>query len=194
MANRPGADNLVRIIGGSLRGRRIPFPDAEGLRPTGDRVRETLFNWLQSLIPGSHCLDLFAGSGALGFEAASRGAERVVMLERNPRVAAQLRENARTLGLSTVEIVSADALAWLKSGEGEFDVVFADPPFADHLLAPVLSDLTRPGLLRDGARIYVESDAREPLPQQSPGLNFLREKRAGQVRYGLLEYHPPLPQ
>lgn len=194
MGRGPGATNRVRIIGGIHRGRLVSFPDAAGLRPTADRVRETLFNWLQPLIPGSHCLDLFAGSGAIGFEAASRGAERVVMVERNPKVAARLEENARELGLANVEVSVSDALVWLASCKEAFDLVFLDPPFADRLLGPALQGLTQPGLLLEGARIYLETDAGESFPPLPPGLVPLREKVAGQIRYGLAQFRPIFAQ
>ncbi len=194
MVQRTSQANRVRIIGGSHRGRHISFPDAAGLRPTPDRVRETLFNWVQPFIPGSRCLDLFAGSGALGFEAASRGAESVTLVERNPEVAGYLRQNAQALGLPNVEVLTADALGWLASVNGGFDLVFVDPPFAAQLLEPVLRCLVRPGLLREGTRIYLEGDAAEPFPPLPGGLVPLREKVAGQVRYGLVQHQRLMPQ
>lgn len=194
MARRPGPANRVRIIGGSHRGRFVSFPDAAGLRPTADRVRETLFNWVQPFIPGSRCLDLFAGSGALGFEAASRGAESVTLVERNPEVAAHLRQSAQALGLVNVEVLTANALDWLASANGGFGLVFVDPPFADRLLESALRGLVRPGLLREGTRIYLEGDAAEPFPPLPEGLFPLREKVAGQVRYGLVQHQRLMPQ
>ncbi|MBU0499792.1 MAG: 16S rRNA (guanine(966)-N(2))-methyltransferase RsmD [Gammaproteobacteria bacterium] len=194
MGRRPGVTNRVRIIGGTHRGRLLSFPDAAGLRPTAGRVRETLFNWLQPFIPGSRCLDLFAGSGAIGFEAASRGAGRVVMTERDPKVAARLKENARELGLANVEVVTGDALIWLASCKEAFDLVFIDPPFADGLLKPALQGLARTDLLLEGARIYLETEAGKPFPPLPPGLVPLREKVAGQVRYGLVQFQSFLSQ
>ena len=194
MVQRTGQGNRVRIIGGSHRGRYISFPHAAGLRPTPDRVRETLFNWVQPFIPGSRCLDLFAGSGALSFEAASRGAESVTLVERNPEVAGYLRQNAQALGLPNVEVLTTDALGWLASANGSFDLVFVDPPFATPLLEPVLRCLVRPGLLREGTRIYLEGDAAEPFPPLPGGLVPLREKVAGQVRYGLVQHQRLMPQ
>jgi len=125
--------NRVRIIAGEWRSRLIRFPPAAQLRPTPDRVRETLFNWLGQRLDGLACLDLFAGSGALGFEALSRGARRVVMVERDRTVAAALRESARDLGATGAEIHESDALAWLARSRETFDVVFLDPPFASDL-------------------------------------------------------------
>jgi 16S rRNA (guanine966-N2)-methyltransferase len=194
MNKRPGSANRVRLIGGSHGGRWIDFPDAAGLRPSADRTRETLFNWLQPLISGARCLDLFAGSGALGFEAASRGAAQVLMLEQAPRVAAALRQSQQALDLGQVEILQTDALRWLQDsvrnpaqGFGlAFDLVFIDPPFAQRLLPQVLQALTQAPLLRPAARIYWEVNAADSLTELPTGLSPLREKRAGQVRYGLL--------
>lgn len=156
------------------------------MRPTGDRVRETLFNWLAPVIAGSRCLDAFAGSGALGFEARSRGAGQVVMLERNARVVSQLSTNARLLSADGIEVQQADTLRWLASTEpSAFDVVFLDPPFAEQLLPATLEQLSARPWLAPVARVYVETDAREPPPALPPGWEWLREKTAGQVRFGL---------
>jgi 16S rRNA (guanine966-N2)-methyltransferase len=171
----------VRIIGGRWRSRLIEFPGREDLRPTPDRVRETLFNWLGQDLDGLSCLDLFAGSGALGFEAASRGAARVVMVERDPAAAGALQENRARLGGDTVEIVRADALGWL-DGEGRrFDVVFADPPFRQNLLPAVLARLPR--RLAEGGRVYAEADH----AVEEPGWRVVKHARAGQVHYQLLQ-------
>ncbi|QNM97388.1 16S rRNA (guanine(966)-N(2))-methyltransferase RsmD [Chitinimonas koreensis] len=180
-ASKAGAGrNQVRIHAGEFRRRILHFPDGEGLRPTPDRVRETLFNWLGQELHGLACLDLFAGSGALGFEAASRGARRVVMVELARPALAALNDNRRLLGAQAVEVVAADALAWLGRGGERFDVVFLDPPFAGDLLPRALAAL-RPRLA-DGARVYVESAEWPELA----GWEVLREGRAGLVRYGLL--------
>jgi 16S rRNA (guanine966-N2)-methyltransferase len=178
----------VRIIGGALRGRRLRFADVTGLRPTGDRVRETLFNWLQPDILGARCLDLFAGSGALGLEAASRGAARVVMMDRVPRVVRQLRDNVATLGLANVEVIQADALRWLASPPIAFDLVFLDPPFADDLLGQVCERLVAGRWLNPGALTYLEADAATGLPALPPLLRWEKRKRAGQVEFGLARY------
>lgn len=186
MGSRGAGRNRVRIIGGTHRGRCLDFPDHEGLRPTADRVRETLFNWLSPVLEGSRCLDLFAGSGALGFEAASRGARKVVMIEASASVARQLEENARLLGAGEqVSVIRADALTWLPRDTGLYDVVFVDPPFADDLAPGVLKSLAASGRLAAGARIYVEQDARQSLPLPD-GWQVLREKKAGQVAYRLI--------
>lgn len=149
----------MRIIGGALRSRRLSFPQADGLRPTADRVRETLFNWLQLSVPAARVLDLFAGSGALGFEAASRGASSVVMVERDKSAVASLRANRQALGTETVSVVEADAVAWLRSLKRgtQFDLVFVDPPFDAALQCPIANALADSGCLAPGALIYIES-------------------------------------
>lgn len=178
--------NQLRIIGGRHRGRRLRFPDLPGLRPTGDRVRETLFNWLQPVISGAHCLDLFAGSGALGLEAASRGAGRVVLVERAPRAVEQLRANGRALELDNLELIQGEALGWLaEAPPTPFHILFLDPPFADGLLPPACRLLLERGWLAPGALIYLEADATAGLPELPAGLAMWREKRAGQVLFGL---------
>ena len=176
-------DNRVRIIGGEHRGRRIAVPDRPGLRPTPDRVRETLFNWLGQRLDGLACLDLFAGSGALGFEAASRGAARVVMVENDAEAFRALEDARKTIGFGAVELIPGDAFDYLVRGEGVFDVVFLDPPFRQNALAATLERLPR--RLAAGARVYAE--APEPL-QPGAGWAELRSARAGQVSYQLLEW------
>ena len=178
--------NRVRIIAGQWRSRVIHFPASIELRPTPDRVRETLLNWLGQQLDGLECVDLFAGSGALGFEALSRGAARVVMLERDRRVAAALRESARVLAAEGAQVVEADAMAWLARGGERFDVAFVDPPYASGLAAKALARL--PARLRPGARVYVE--ASEAIAVEPPW-RLLREDRAGAVRYALLELAQP---
>jgi 16S rRNA (guanine966-N2)-methyltransferase len=177
--------NRVRIIGGAWRSRVIRFPDQQSLRPTPDRVRETLFNWLGQDLTGLACLDLFAGSGALGFEAASRGARQVVMAERERSVCAALTANAGALGATQVRIVHDDALHFLRSAPGVYDVVFLDPPFAaagntpwDAVFAALLP------VLATQARVYCESGAMLAPPA---GWETLRQSRAGQVHYQLLK-------
>lgn len=173
----------MRIIGGAWRSRQISFPPRRDLRPTPDRVRETLFNWLGQDLTGKSCLDLFAGSGALGFEAASRGARRVVMVERDPATFRALAASRAALDAAAVELKRADALEFLRDDGGIYDVVFLDPPFqADYWprLAPLL-----PPHLAPGALVYHESAARTALP---PGWAVHREGRAGQVVYQLLRW------
>ena len=179
--------NQVRIIGGEWRSRRITFPDRDGLRPSADRVRETLFNWLGQNLGGQCCLDLFAGSGALGFEALSRGAASVVMVEKSRRVCEALRRNADLLGAKNLQLHCADALEFATVAAADaaarFDVVFLDPPFHSPLLGQALP-LIAP-LLRPGARVYVESAA---AFAPSGGWRVLRHGRAGQVHYTLVTY------
>jgi 16S rRNA (guanine(966)-N(2))-methyltransferase RsmD len=177
--------NRVRIIGGAWRSRLVSFPPRRDLRPTPDRVRETLFNWLGQDLAGKTCLDLFAGSGALGFEAASRGARRVVMVERDPVIFRALTASRVALDAAVVELKRADALEFLRDGGGVYDVVFLDPPFkADYWprLAPLL-----PPHLAPGALVYHEGAARPALP---PAWTVHREGRAGQVAYQLLKRDP----
>lgn len=186
---RPGRGgaraNRVRIVGGRWRSRLLRFPDAAGLRPTPDRVRETLFNWLGQRLEGLSCVDLFAGSGALGFEAKSRGAGRVVLVERDRRVVEQLRHSMRELGAGEgIEIVHADALAWLRGPGERYDVAFVDPPYASGLAAETLRALER--RLHPGARVYVEAPfAGQALP---PPWTRLREGAAGAARFALYEF------
>jgi 16S rRNA (guanine966-N2)-methyltransferase len=182
-SQRKSRESRVRIIGGEHRGRRIAVPDRPGLRPTPDRVRETLFNWLGQRLDGLACLDLFAGSGALGFESASRGAARVVMVENDRAAFAALEEAQRTIGFTSVELVFGDALDYLARGESVFDVVFLDPPFRQNALAAALERLPR--RLAPRARVYVEA----PEPHQAAkGWAELRRARAGQVSFQLLEW------
>jgi 16S rRNA (guanine966-N2)-methyltransferase len=186
MGKRGRQPNQVRIIGGEHRGRRLSFPDIPGLRPTGDRIRETLFNWLQPSLPGSSCLDMFAGSGSLGLEAASRGAGKVLLLDRSPMVIDQLRQHVSLLGLNQVSVEQADAISWLQRPSHQFDIVFVDPPFAeDGLLLQACRGLEAGGWLRPGALVYIESDAASGLPELPATLSILKEKKAGQVAYYL---------
>jgi 16S rRNA (guanine966-N2)-methyltransferase len=183
--------NDLRIIGGAWRSRRIRFAPTPGLRPTPDRVRETLFNWLGQSLDGLHCLDLFAGSGALGFEAASRGAASVVMVERDAAALRALRGNAHQLGgnahqlggdaQAQLVIVAGDGLEYVKATTQRFDVVFLDPPFASDLTAAALALL--PPRLNPGARVYVEAGASATWPA---GWTQSKHARAGQVRFALL--------
>ena len=167
------------------RGRRLRFPALPGLRPTADRVRETLFNWLQPCIAGADCLDLFAGSGALGLESASRGAHRVVMLDRSRSAVIQIREHVRVLGLEQVSVEQTDVLRWLRGSAERFDVVFVDPPFAGDLAGVCCQELERGGWLKADARIYLEMDNARPLPILPPNWRRERQGRAGQVGFYL---------
>jgi 16S rRNA (guanine966-N2)-methyltransferase len=174
--------NKVRIIGGELRSRMISLPDAEGLRPTPDRVRETLFNWLGQTLYGRTCLDLFAGSGALGFEAASRGAERVVMVERNPAVLRALQDNVKKLGCANVFVQGQDGLEFVSRDAQQYDVIFLDPPFQSDYLPRLLEIL--PQRLNKNGVVYVESGAAITVP---PPWQVIKSGKAGQVHYQLLQ-------
>jgi 16S rRNA (guanine966-N2)-methyltransferase len=175
--------NEVRIIGGAWRSRRIRFPPRSGVRPSPDRVRETLFNWLGQDLTGLACLDLFAGSGALGFEAASRGAARVMMVERERAAFQSLRENRDALEARQVELARADALEFVRSDRSAYDVVFLDPPFAEDYWPRLLPLL--PPRLSPGAAVYCESGATREWP---PGWEVRKAGRAGQVNFQLLEW------
>lgn len=174
----------VRIVGGNLRGSKLAVADRDGLRPTPDRVRETLFNWLAPFIAGARCLDLFAGTGALGVEAISRGAAHCTFVERDRDLARALRGNLERLRVETAEVVEADALDWLTRRSGSFDIAFLDPPFARDLWQPTAMALEQSGGLRDGAFVHVESplDATLALPANWA---LHREGRAGAMRYAL---------
>jgi len=191
--NSAGATaGTLRVIGGKYRSRQLRVPARPGLRPTPDRVRETLFNWLGQDLDGLACLDLYAGSGALGFEAASRGAARVVLVEKDRAAVAELERSRASLGADQVTIVSGDAVAWLERDHERhgarplvrFDVVFLDPPFRQNALPEVLSRL--PSRLEPGARVYVESEA--PVEVAAPWAE-LKRARAGQVSYQLLQWN-----
>ena len=178
----------LRIIGGDWRGRKIAIPPGPGLRPTADRTRETLFNWLQARVPGSRCLDLFAGSGALGLEALSRGAGQVTFLERDARAARALRDTLDCLEPDSRRAVvrQGDALAFLRRAPEPVDLAFLDPPFAGDLLAPACALLAKGGWLRPGARIYLEADRHRGLPRDLPtNWRIERQATAGDVVYAL---------
>lgn len=186
MAQRPAATGRVRIIGGDWRGRSVRVPDGPGLRPTPDRVRETLFNWIQRHIAGRAVADLFGGSGALGFEAASRGAASVTIVERDRQARAQLHANALALAAGAVNIVRGDALDWLPHVQTPLDGVFIDPPYHHGLQAKALALLRRPGVLSDSAWVYLESAADEAVAWTPGCWEVSRDKRHGGVRARLL--------
>lgn len=178
----PQALSQLRIIGGRWRGRRLQFATVEGLRPTGDRLRETLFNWLQFYLPDARCLDLFAGSGALGLEALSRGAAQVDFVELNRRAAQTLREQLKLLQADDGRVHHSSAVDFLAAHRGRFDIVFVDPPFAGDLWQQTL-DALAPHLC-EGALVYVETPRDTPLP--TPGdWQLEKDKRAGQVQMRL---------
>lgn len=179
------APNRLRIVGGRWRGMRIDFPAIDAIRPSPDRVRETLFNWLQAQIMGARCLDLFAGSGALGIEALSRGAAEVTFVDREPQVGRHLTQTLQRLGATGGTVKTEDAARFLDRPPQPFDVVFLDPPFASTLLQAVFTKLPQ-GWLAPDAQIYVECPADTPLPPLPAGWTVYRSKQAGQVGYHLL--------
>ena len=180
------APGKIRIIGGQWRGRRLPVADQPGLRPTPDRIRETLFNWLATAIPGARCLDLFAGTGALGFEALSRGARCAVMVEQNIQLAQQLEEAKSILDAARAEIIHAQASNWLAHRHEPFDVVFLDPPFHRQQVKKACTLLINKGHLAPAAYVYTETEL-DAAPRL-PGLKALKQARAGQVEYRLYQY------
>jgi 16S rRNA (guanine966-N2)-methyltransferase len=186
-----GRRNRLRIVGGSHRGRVLHFPDGRGLRPTADRVRETLFNWLQGEMSGVRALDLFAGSGALGLEALSRGAATAVFVERARPAVQALRENLRLLGLDDrARVVAGDARRFLVGPPEPFDLVFLDPPFADDLLGEIARQLTEGGWLAAGAWIYLEQDSARDWPPLPEHWRAHRQTRAGQAACRLMQFDP----
>jgi 16S rRNA (guanine(966)-N(2))-methyltransferase RsmD len=186
-----GPPREVRLIGGRFKRSKLPVADRPGLRPTPDRVRGTLFNWLGQDLTGWRCLDAFAGSGALGFEAASRGAAEVVMVERDASLAASLRASAQRLGASQAHVVVADALAWMRRHPAaQYDLVFLDPPFDSDLFDAALAAAAP--LLREDGLVYLEAPrAFDPAPA---GWVLHRHGRAGAVHFHLLRrYTEPAP-
>lgn len=181
----------VRIISGSMRGSKILFPAVPGLRPTGDRVRETLFAWLQSIIVDSNCLDMFAGSGALGLEAASRGAEQVILVEKNRTASGAISENANRLGFDNIKVLAADALNDTvyrdQTIPRQFNLVFIDPPFSENLHAEAIECVVCNDLLMPDAWVYLESGRKGEPIQVPQAWDLHREKLAGEVRMQL--YH-----
>lgn len=185
-----GSRSQLRIIGGQWRGRKLAFSPGEGLRPTTDRVRETLFNWLAPDIHGAHCLDLFAGSGALGLEALSRGAAHCDFVDTSAQALRQLRGHLDTLGAGDISSCHlCSALDFLSTATGPWDIVFVDPPFGCELVESSCALLARPGLLAQHALVYVETGNREQscLPD---GWTLHRDKQAGDVRYRLFVVDP----
>jgi len=206
--------NQLRIIGGQWRGRKLSFADGDGLRPTMDRVRETLFNWLQNEIAGARCLDLFSGSGALGLEALSRYAGEVVMIDKNPQAVRMIRRNLELLGADNAQILQMDASSYLNSlcafpqaaegfsqqaakgsslqaAEGStppqlFDIVFLDPPFNKQLVEPFCQLLDKADCLSAQAGIYIEIEKQTTLPDLPKGWEVVKSKTTGQLAYYLV--------
>jgi len=185
----------VRIIGGRWRGSRIEFAEAQGLRPTSDRIRETLFNWLAADIADARCIDLFAGSGVLAFEALSRGAQEVYALEKNRAVFHHIRANSQRLEAHDLKLLNVDStewLLWLKTDEDQpenpgFDIVFVDPPFYGAIDPQLLILLDRSGILLPRAKIYLEQPDASDGWQIPAGWEILKDKKAGSVRFSLFQ-------
>lgn len=178
--------NEVRIIAGLWRGKKIHFPPVEGLRPTPDRVRETLFNWISHDIYNSRCLDLFAGSGVLGFEALSRGAREVTFVESNPVIAVHLKQLLKTLAPTKGAVLEQDALKPLKFINPGYDIIFLDPPYERDIIKPVCELILSENYLRPGGIIYIEAEKDlTPLPIPS-SWTIVRQKTAGLVGYSLV--------
>ena len=185
--NLSNAPQKVRVIGGQWRGRLLPVAEADGLRPTANRVRETLFNWLQFDIHGRSCLDLFSGSGALGIEAASRGASKVTLVEKEAMIANSLRQQVSTLAATQTEVIQADALSFIKTCEQQYDLIFLDPPFQHFALNEVLDAVLAAGIINSDGMIYLEAE-RNGLPESlAQPWQWWRQAKAGQVEYGLIQ-------
>jgi 16S rRNA (guanine966-N2)-methyltransferase len=185
-SNAAASRNSVRIIGGGWRGRRVRFPDIPGLRPTPDRVRETLFNWLQRAIVGARCLDLFAGSGALGLEALSRGAKELVFVEQAVAASRALQEQLNRFGGGAKgQVVEMGAARYLRSLPQPFDIVFLDPPFGQDALAEYVPLLDGGEWLAPGALVYLENEKTAGVPPLPARWQLLKSKSAGEVGYHL---------
>ncbi len=184
----PKGSGFIRIIAGQWRGRKLPVVSVQEVRPTPNRVRETLFNWLQAHIHQARCLDLFAGSGAIGFEAASRGAEHVVMVEKHHKAAQQLRQNLKTINADNISIKNTDAYHYLESKLEPFNIIFLDPPFRKGHLNKMLDQIISKQLLFKDGFIYLEQEAENHLNFLQWNLNIYKQTRAGQSEAFLLCY------
>lgn len=179
----------VRIIAGEWRGRRIPVPDFVELRPSTDRIRETLFNWLAPYLPQARCLDIFSGSGVLGFECLSRGATWATLVDKNPQVIQHLQQQKALFDAQSLDIIQADVLEWLKHPPAEpYDIVFLDPPFASHLWLPTCELLTQYQWLSPQALVYIEHPSSLNLTLPS-NWHAYKLQKAGNVTYGLWQFH-----
>ncbi|MFO6425464.1 16S rRNA (guanine(966)-N(2))-methyltransferase RsmD [Motilimonas sp. KMU-193] len=189
--NTSGKQGQIRIIAGQWRGRKLPVKDLEGLRPTTDRVKETVFNWLAMDIRGTTCLDCFSGSGSLGLEALSRYATSAVLLERDKSAAKQLQTNLDTVKASNAKVICTDSMSYLaQTAQQKFDLVFVDPPFRKGLLEPCCQLLETNGWLKDNALIYLERE--KELEQLTLPTNWglIKDKAAGQVIYQIYQRQP----
>ncbi|MBI6547217.1 16S rRNA (guanine(966)-N(2))-methyltransferase [Xenorhabdus lircayensis] len=191
MTKKPQRASLgqIRIIGGKWRGRKLPVPDSDGLRPTTDRVRETLFNWLMPTIQGARCLDCFSGSGALGFEALSRYASHATLIEYDSNVAKQLSANLALLKAENANVVQGNALQYLNGAGTPFNVIFLDPPFRKGMLTEAIRLLEANGWLAEESWIYVEAESESSATEVPSNWQLHREKAAGQVAYRLYIRH-----
>ena len=181
-------NNHLRIIGGFWRSRQIRFINTKKIRPTPDRVRETLFNWLASHIEGAVCLDLFAGSGALAFEAISRGAKHATLVDDDAKIVTQLEQQKKILQTDAVEIKKMQALKYLRNDDKQYDVIFLDPPFNSDQLYKIIPLLFEKRLLSSAGLLYVESPSNQAIPKELKTLNCVREKITGEVRYALYSH------
>lgn len=180
--------NQLRIIGGKWRGRKLRFPDAPNLRPTPDRVRETIFNWLIPVVHGARCLDLFAGSGALGLEALSRGAAFITFVDSHKKVTQALQAHLDLLNANDkAEVLQMDGVKFLKNTSQAYDVIFLDPPYHLDLMQKVVPLLEQNGWLTDNAMLYLEIEKRQSLPELPKNWQQLKEKTAGEVNYFLFK-------
>ncbi|WP_236839389.1 16S rRNA (guanine(966)-N(2))-methyltransferase RsmD [Beggiatoa leptomitoformis] len=177
----------IRIIAGEWRGRKLSVLDKPDLRPTADRVRETLFNWLALRLPASRCLDLFAGTGALGFEAASRGAQSVVLVERERDIVHHLQQQASVFNAKQVEVIQADALRYLANQPTPFNIVFLDPPFSSDVLTSCLQTLTN-GWLAPNALLYIEQSRETVMPDLPQGSTLIKQLMTKQVCASLIQF------
>ncbi len=187
--SKASSSGQVRIIGGSKKGHKLRFNSVAGLRPTLDRVRETLFNWLMYDISGAVCLDLFAGSGALGFEALSRGADSVTFVEKHRKVAAQLQQNYQKLGFKNARISNIAAETAIKKSQQVFDIVFIDPPFYQDYVEGILTLLHQSSCLKPESKIYVECEKQTQTLKLPEGWSILKHSEVGQSLFYLLSCH-----
>lgn len=179
---------VVRIIAGQWRGRKLPVPVAEGLRPTPNRIRETLFNWLQAWIDGATCLDVSAGTGSLCFEAVSRGAKSAVMIEPSREAVNQIRENLKTLKCDNAKVIESSALIYLQGQVSAFDIIFLDPPFKSDLIVQCFKLIHERGWLKPGGLLYIEAPAKAALPELPENWFVHKSKTSGEVGYHLLKF------